>query len=84
MSFGASNCRSCGARIYWFILESGKYHPVDYGEEINASDCEVGDVLVTESGKVIKINSAENYGSIKGRMSHFATCPDANQWRNKA
>lgn len=78
-----SVCRSCNQPIEWIKLESGKNHPVDASGYYELSDAKPGEVLVTDSGKVMKINEHTSYGSLKGRYSHFATCPQANEWRKK-
>lgn len=78
-----SVCRSCGKPIAWVKLESGKNHPVDDDGYYELADSKPGEVFVTDSGKTFKIKEGESYGSIKGRYSHFATCPQANQWRGR-
>lgn len=55
-----SNCRSCGKKISFVMMKSGKLNPVD---ENYIS-------VVTDHGDIIR-----------GRESHFATCPDAGKWR---
>jgi hypothetical protein len=65
-----ANCRSCGAEILWVISKaSGKAMPLDVPPEKRAIIVEVDKhgIPVTEI--------REAY------TSHFATCPQANDWR---
>lgn len=78
-----SVCRSCNQPIEWIKLESGKFQPVDL-DYLEATDCKTGDVLVTDSGKVLKFTDENKHTGMKGRISHFATCPDANKWRKNS
>lgn len=79
-----SNCRSCGAPIYWAHTENGKPIPVDVAP---AHD---GNVLLTlnrATGQLkAEVYGAKNRHNIPpGRnryKSHFATCPDRDDWRS--
>ena len=62
-------CKSCDAEIYWVKTKKGKAMPVD-------------------------MDSVDQYYTIHGKMptefrqegiltSHFATCPNANEFRQK-
>lgn len=75
-----SNCRSCDAKIEWIKTKEGKNMPVD-PEELNYDECKEGDKLVTFDGGVITVSKSQNLPNVKGRIAHFSTCPDANQWR---
>lgn len=80
-----SNCRSCGANIEWVTLQSGKKHPCD-PEELTLNDCEDGDKLITHLGELIVVNDgtrAKRADQI-GMVSHFSTCPDADDWRKSS
>lgn len=58
--------KSCGAELVWVVMESGKRMPVD------ASTIE----------RRIVVNGDRTKGAIRETgLSHFATCPDANQHR---
>lgn len=75
-----SKCKSCGAEIIWVPTESGKMMPCDakpisYREDDNGSL-----TLVTSDGRVIKAK-ADATSDTFGYISHFATCPSANEWR---
>jgi len=79
-----STCRSCGAEIKWIKTIASKNMPVD-PELISSDDLEHGDVLVTEDGHVTKVDhSCNDYESVDGYVSHFATCPHADQHRRKS
>ena len=70
-------CRSCQALVLWITLEPrNKPHPV------NPVPVEGGSIRVTlEGGK--RIGRVLPYGAREGKLyvSHFATCPDADDWR---
>lgn len=78
-----SKCRSCGAAIDWITTESGKKMPVNK-KFIPAIEDPNGDInAVTGDGRVIRcrVVMAGTEGAISVRISHFASCPQANQWR---
>lgn len=77
-----STCRSCGAVINWIETKKGKKMPVDPGD-IEFDDAESGDVLVSELGDVVyvKEGSKNEHPHQKYYISHFATCPQADDWR---
>jgi hypothetical protein len=66
---GRGTCRSCGASITWYELTSGKRHPFD--------------------GEPTYVRTAQADGRLVGEIdtsfctSHFATCPDAKDWRRR-
>lgn len=72
-----AKCRSCQALILWITLEPrNKPHPV------NPVPIEGGSIRTTlEGGK--RTGRVLPYGVRKGKLyvSHFATCPDADDWR---
>lgn len=78
-----ANCRSCGAAIVFVESKAGKHIPCD-PEVVTADECDVGDKLVTEYGEVIRVtgNRDDDFG-LYGRISHFATCPNASEHRRR-
>ena len=70
-SKGAGACRSCGAAITWAELTSGKRHPFD-GEI----------VAVRTQGNVLEGRVIEDVDT-SITTSHFATCPQATDWRRR-
>lgn len=74
-------CRSCGAKIDWITTIAGKKMPVD-PDYLKYEEAKQGDVIVTDGGIVYKVDHNKNLPSVKGRISHFATCRDADNWRN--
>lgn len=79
-------CKSCGKRIRFIRMKSGKAMPVNdlmvnYRLEHKGKDKIVtpeGDVVSCVSG--VSADEADGYGYI----SHFATCPNAQKHRQKA
>lgn len=80
-----SKCKSCGAEIIWIKMKgTGKAMPVDakkitYSENLHpgAKDALT---LVTENGTIVR-TQFDPGGDKVGYTSHFATCPNAAQFR---
>lgn len=70
-TMGRASCRSCGAAITWYELASGKRHPFD-GEPV---------YVRTSHDPATRRLVGEIDTSVHG--SHFATCPQAKDWRRK-
>lgn len=77
-----STCRSCGKSIEWGVTEKGKKMPLD-PEVIPHDEASEGDYLLTEGGKLYRVTKARSLPNVKGRVSHFATCPQAGEWRKQ-
>ena len=78
-------CRSCGSSISWITTQSGKKMPVN-SEEVPFIPDEAGQVLaVSPDNELIRGRTcSESYESerwIYARLSHFATCPNADNHR---
>jgi hypothetical protein len=77
--FRVEECRSCKAPIIYAATTGGKTMPVD------AEPVDDGNVLLrrtTYGGAVATVTTATLF-SDPLRKSHFATCPDADEWRSK-
>lgn len=74
---GYDACSKCRMPIVWVQLETGKANPVnpDYVAQ-NGKD-----VLVFDDGYMGKVHPTE--AQAPGRISHFATCPNAKEFRNR-
>lgn len=74
-----SRCRACDAPIVWAVTSAGKQMPVDATPNVKGNIVLYEDrggkplALVVESGRVS--SDAPRY------VSHFATCPKADQFR---
>ena len=79
-----SKCRSCGAEIKFIKLKSGKWNPVDT-QKHTLIEGDGNEIIVTESGEVVhgRFASIDEGANRSGYISHFATCPNANQHRNR-
>jgi hypothetical protein len=72
-----SACRSCGASITWVTAaKSGKSLPLD------AVSSPTGNLVIV-AGAVGKVRAADilDGPEVPRFTSHFATCPNANEWR---
>lgn len=72
-----TECRSCHGPIVWCLTERGKRMPVD--------------AVPVESGTFVKVATQDGSPVMSARhapegaryTSHFATCPDAADWRRR-
>lgn len=79
-----SRCKSCGAEIIWIKTFSGKSMPCD-PENIPFYAGEGKELFVTAGGAVVHGTRAyaESELTHTGYISHFATCPNANEHRRR-
>ena len=70
-SRGLDSCRSCGAPIEWAETFAGKRMPFD-----------APIVVVRTEGNPLRDRLLE-YVDTDISKSHFATCPDRDQWRGR-
>lgn len=79
--FAATNCRSCGAPIFHAPTAAGKTIPVDL-----EPDNENGSIVIRDGiAKVLSrtgMNISPEPGDVR-YISHFATCPQAKEWRKR-
>lgn len=79
------NCRGCGKEIKFIKVKTGRWMPCDTERHTVIKDENGSMTLVTEDGDVIKgIPTASADGAnASGYISHFATCPMANNFRGR-
>lgn len=75
-----SRCRACGAEITWIKMPSGKAMPCDAGKVRYRADPAGKESFVTERGSIVRGVSAPD-GESWGCISHFKTCPKAEEFR---
>ena len=81
----ASACRSCGAEIVWLVIRpGGRRMPVDLepapeGNVLADLAQGVGVVIPTGALADMKADTPDE----PFYLSHFATCPQAGEWRRK-
>lgn len=80
-----SKCKSCGAEISWVETITGRKMPVNM-DCVMLVPAKNGDTLiVTDVGSVIRgwrVGDAyEGRDAVVGQTSHFATCPQSEQWK---
>ena len=68
-------CRSCGAIIVWPITDSGRKMPVDSEPHPG------GNLTVWAQGDVWRVSVIQGNWEGPRYRPHFATCPDAQSWR---
>jgi hypothetical protein len=84
-----ARCKSCNAPIEWRKTQAGKRIPVNENPiiTIRTDKPEPDTCIVTPTGRVawgarITTNEPVPEGQmVTGKVSHFATCPDAAKFR---
>ena len=69
-----TRCRSCAKKVLWVTTENGKRMPVEEHETEQGNLLLENDLLGDPVARVV----APGEGT---HVSHFATCPDAEGWR---
>lgn len=84
-----NKCRGCGAQIEWIKTENGKSMPVNPEYiEIDITGPKIITV-VTDAGTIelgSPVDTAclfQGENTVKGRISHFTTCPKAGSFRDR-
>jgi hypothetical protein len=77
-----ATCKKCGARIRFIKTRRGKYMPVD-PERVTVDDADTGTLLISDEGEVVRVGFEETEVQ-DGFVSHFATCPNADDFRGQA
>ena len=75
-----STCRSCGAEIVWAVTATGKRMPVDAATHPDGN-VQLDRDHATVLGPLDRLFAADQGADL--HMPHHATCPDANDWRNR-
>ena len=75
-------CRACGAEIKWIRLPSGKKMPCNTGVVLFRADASAAESFVTEKGAIVRGTPvADGETGHVGYISHFTTCPQADEFR---
>lgn len=82
-----NTCSSCGASIKWIKTSSGKMMPVNAARVPFRRDPRGGSYVYNMTGELMKgfilQPPVDPDRTIYGYVSHFATCPYAQQHRNR-
>lgn len=77
----AADCRSCGQPIIWTVTIRGKRMPVDAEPDVQ------GNIMLEQStagAPPTAVYSKASLLSVDERhTSHFATCPQSDEWRRR-
>lgn len=78
-------CKSCGAPVVWVKTAAGQKMPLDPPRRRGVASSAAPEGLprvsvVDDGGRVVQIVEHDE-GDIWGRVSHFATCPNASEHR---
>jgi len=75
----SDRCRSCKAEVIWTVTDRGKAMQVD------AAPVAGGNIELIEStdGTVPLARYVKAEPEVARHVSHFATCPQAGEWRRR-
>jgi hypothetical protein len=85
----SDTCQSCGASIVWVETGTGRRMPLDPKEIEIVVGAAGRTVLVTDTGASVRGTPVDEAQPdlaptfAKGRVSHFATCPQSRGWRGR-
>lgn len=79
-------CKGCGAPCRWLRTNNDKNMLVE-ANPVPVGGLEQGDTVISEHGETIRLNTAMDIEKIdpdiSWYVSHFAKCPQADQFRKK-
>ena len=79
-----ATCSSCGAPVVWVKTPLGKKMPLDEKPIPYKQNPEGKDFLVTDRGETVRCDLVfEGPPTGTARRSHFATCPNAANFRKR-
>ena len=76
-----STCRACGQRMLWIITARNKKMPCAPAP-VRFDPAGGPETFVTPDGQVVR-GRRKAHGDRFGYISHFATCPQADQFRKQ-
>ena len=84
-----SACRSCGAPIEWVRTTNGETMPLDPDPRDDGNLARTGSRSTTRTGSEVDVVRYVDPADLPlpgldppdRYVSHFTTCPDADQWR---
>ena len=78
-----SRCKSCTAEVFWARTASGKLIPID-AEPVEGGNVHVVTRRVDGTPATVRVAKEELvHPGYDTYVSHFATCPSANEHRSK-
>ena len=72
-------CRACNAEILFIKTPKGKFIPCNPGL-VDYANAKPGALLCSKDGDVVKVDASKHQNKT-GYVSHFATCPKADEFR---
>lgn len=78
-------CSSCDEPIEWVLTQHAKKPmPVDPPYLVVTPDLKGTTIIVTDAGAIVRgvVAEASTPDTVRGRVSHFATCPSAGAHRS--
>ena len=79
-----AKCNSCGAPIVWVQMKGGRPMPCNARLIPYKANSEGKQFIVNDQGETVRCDlTFEEPATGMGRISHFATCPNASRHRKK-
>lgn len=77
-------CRSCKRAIYWAFTDKGRRMPLDVAE-VTFTTPKVWELSVDDDGtpRAREFSPLLPAEGCTLHVPHWATCPDADEWRNR-
>ena len=73
-----ATCRTCGAAIVWAVTDAGKSIPIDEAPNVD------GNLVLSMEDDIQHARTPGLFdGGAPRYVSHFVTCPDAEEHRRK-
>lgn len=82
LPYAVTSCNSCGARIIWARTSTGRSMPVD-AEPTDDGNVELLPLVHSQRSPEAIVHPQPPMGAGPLRLSHFASCPHADQWRKR-
>lgn len=86
----SERCRSCKAPILWVHTTTGSIMPLDPEPVAGGNVALTGrNIRLTDDGplrpeaRVEPAGTVSLFDTVEHRVSHFATCPQADDWRTR-
>lgn len=89
----SAHCSSCSAAIEWAVTEKGKRMPVDAEpveggtillQHFHVGEPPVAHVTTADERDELAVQARNRGDTLRLFVSHFATCPNADQHRSAA
>lgn len=79
-----ATCSRCGRAIVWLLTVNKKWMPADAGAIPYRANPEGKELLLDDRGRTVRCDTEfEGRPDGYGRRAHWATCPNADEFRRR-